>query len=205
MRGADLHPQLLIPVGPPRRRPLLPRIKTAGGDAQRPTALGHRELGPLRGNPGKPYCWCFAKKAAAFFKMSRSVRNSRFSFRSRANSSRSAVVRPVRPCVRSAQARLTHSRSAVSVRSRSRAAAPTVLPPSSTKPTALALNSSVNWRRDGGSVCRPSVWTSYSPLERCPPKRIKPTGPNPRVCREARSCCERVLSERRVERLEVYQ
>ena len=39
--------------------------------------------------------WCFAKKAAAFFRMSRSSAASRFSFRSRASSSRSAVVRPV--------------------------------------------------------------------------------------------------------------
>ena len=51
-------------------------------------------------------------------------------------------VSPVRGKVR-----LTHSRNAVSVRSRSRAAAPTVLPSSSTRRTALALNSSVNWRR----------------------------------------------------------
>ena len=42
---------------------------------------------------------CFARKAAAFLRMSRSVRSSRFSLRSRASSSRSAVVSPVRPCV----------------------------------------------------------------------------------------------------------
>ena len=59
----------------------------------------------------------------------------------------------MRPCVRSARARSTHSRSAVSVRSRSRAAAPTVLPSSRTRRTALALNSSVNWRRGASLRC----------------------------------------------------
>ena len=67
--------------------------------------------------------WCFAKKAAAFFRMSRSIRSSRISLRSRASSSRSAVVRPVLPFVRSARACSTHFRSADSVRSRSRATA----------------------------------------------------------------------------------
>jgi hypothetical protein len=82
-----------------------------------------------------------------FFRMSRSSSAIRSALRSRTNSSRSAVVSPVRPCVRSARARLTHSRNAVSVRSRSRAVALTVFPSSSTRRTALALNSSVNWRR----------------------------------------------------------
>ena len=49
--------------------------------------------------------------------------------------------------MRSARARATQSRTAVSVRSRSRATAPTVLPSSSTRRTTPALNSSVNWRR----------------------------------------------------------
>ena len=48
--------------------------------------------------------------------MSRSVRSSRVSLRSRANSSRSAVVSPVRPFVRSARARVTHTRRARLVR-----------------------------------------------------------------------------------------
>src|SRR5207253_610373 len=49
----------------------------------------------------------FAKKAAAFFRISRSSRSWRFSFRSCDNSSRSAVVSPVRPLVRLARARCT--------------------------------------------------------------------------------------------------
>jgi multidrug efflux pump subunit AcrA (membrane-fusion protein) len=79
-------------------------------------------------------------------KISRSVRSSRFSFRRRASSSRSAVVKPVRPFVRSARARFTHSRSAVPVRSKARAAARTLLPSSRTRRTACS-KSSVNWRR----------------------------------------------------------
>jgi hypothetical protein len=54
----------------------------------------------------------FAKKAAAFFRISRSSRSCRFSFRSCESSSRSAVVSPVRPRVRFARARCTHARRA---------------------------------------------------------------------------------------------
>ena len=72
----------------------------------------------------------------------------RFSLRSRASSSRSAVVRPVRPPLRSARARSTHGRKADSVRSNSRATAPTVFPSSNTSRTAPARNSSLHCRRD---------------------------------------------------------
>src|SRR5262245_4910579 len=127
--------------------PTTPRVIPTRRDLQRPTELTHAEAGLRRVDPGELYDWCFAKKAAAFFRISRSVRSSRFSFRRRASSSRSAVVRPVLPCVRSARARLTQARSAVSVRSRSRAARPTLLPSSSTSRTAWALKSSSNCRR----------------------------------------------------------
>jgi hypothetical protein len=56
--------------------------------------------------------------------------------RRRASSSRSTLVTPVRPCDRSARARFTHSRRAVSVRSRSPATAGTDLPSSKTRRTA---------------------------------------------------------------------
>src|SRR5213595_844184 len=65
-----------------RLRTLAPGIEAARRDIERPTQLADREHGLLRGDPGKSYCWCFAKKAAAFFRIYRSVRNSRFSFRS---------------------------------------------------------------------------------------------------------------------------
>jgi hypothetical protein len=63
----------------------------------------------LRPNERKSQRWCFAKKAAAFVRMSRSSWRMRFSRRSRVSSSRSADVRPVRPFVRSACACLTVS------------------------------------------------------------------------------------------------
>ena len=56
-------------------------------------------------------------------------------------------VAPVLPFVRSARACSTQCRNAVSVRSSSRATAPTVRPSSRTSRTAPALNSSVNCRR----------------------------------------------------------
>src|SRR3982751_3188686 len=91
-------------------RPATPRVVAARRDVECPTQLADLEGGLLRGDPGELHDWCFAKKAAAFFRISRSVRSSRFSLRSRASSSRSAVVSPVRPLVRSARARAVHPR-----------------------------------------------------------------------------------------------
>lgn len=82
-----------------------------------------------------------------FFRMSRSSWRIRFSLRRRANSSRSAVVRPVLPPVRSARARSTHSRSAVGTKSSSRATVAIDLPSSRTSRAACSLNSSENLRR----------------------------------------------------------
>src|SRR3954447_7079388 len=155
VRGSHAHAEMAIAAGVGRFRAALPRVEAAARDLHTATQDRYRVGGLLRGDEPESYRLCFAKKAVAFFKISRSSWRMRFSLRSRVNSSRSLVVRPVRPCVRSARARLTHSRSAVSVKSRSRAAAPTVFPSSRTKRTALALNSSVNWRRGrlvGGSA-----------------------------------------------------
>ncbi len=72
--------------------------------------------------------------------MSRSIRSSRFSFRSFPSSSRSALVRtPGLPLPRSARARSTQLRSADAVRSRSRATCGIVVPSSRTRRTAPAL------------------------------------------------------------------
>ena len=87
------------------------------------------------------------RRPRLFFKISRSVRSSRFSLRSRASSSCSAVVSPVRPFVRSARACSTYDRSADGVRSRSRVTMAMVLPSSSTSRTAWLRNSSSNCRR----------------------------------------------------------
>src|SRR5713226_3385768 len=102
--------------------------------------LRHDELISLR--------LCFAKKAVAFFNISRSSCRMRFSLRSRASSSRSAVVNaPDLPLPRSTRVCSTHLRNDDSVKSRSRASAPTVFPSSSTSRTAPALNSSLKLRR----------------------------------------------------------
>src|SRR6202158_6346687 len=83
-----------------------------------------------------------------FFSISRSSCRMRFSLRSRASSSRSAVVNaPGLPLPRSTRVCSTHLRNDDSVKSRSRAAAPTVFPSSSTSRTAPALNSSLKLRR----------------------------------------------------------
>ena len=71
----------------------------------------------------------------------------RFSRRSLVSSSRSAVVRPVRPFDRSACACLTQLPNADATRSSSRATAVTLLPSSRTKRTACCLNSFVKRRR----------------------------------------------------------
>lgn len=95
------------------------------------------------------------------------MRSSRTSLRSRANSSRWAVVSPVRPFVRSARACSTQLRSDDSVNPRSRAAAATVLISSRTSRTAPALSSSV--KSAASAVrCAPPSWPSYSSFERCP-------------------------------------
>ena len=68
------------------------RVKAAGRDLQVLTQLRDRELGLLRVDPSEHYAWFLAKKAAAFFRMSRSMRNSRLSLRKAASSVRSSVV-----------------------------------------------------------------------------------------------------------------
>ena len=148
MRRADQHAQLPIARGARRLRPLLPRIEAArrdraARDNTRPTVnsafsaaiQANLTPGASRRRP-RLFLGCRAPSAA---------RDSLCAAAPAPRARRSSG--PVRPCVRSARARSTHSRSAVSVRSRSRAAAPTVLPSSRTRRTALALNSSVNWRR----------------------------------------------------------
>src|SRR5262245_56537534 len=146
-RRAHEYLQLAVALRTCRFRPPLPGVEPAARHAQTPAEQLERVVCLLRRDEAKLHRRSFAKKAAAFFRISRSSRRIRFSFRRRASSSRSAVVRPVLPCVRSARARLTQARSAVSVRSRSRAARPTLLPSSSTSRTAWALKSSSNCRR----------------------------------------------------------
>src|SRR6185503_13617267 len=145
---SDLHAQACVDLPAPGRRPPLPRVEPRPRDLQRAAQQPDWKRGLLRGDERKPHGFSFAKKAVAFFRMSRSIRNVRTSRRRRANSSRSSVVSaPGRPRPASTSACRTHSRSAVSVRSSSRAIAPTDFPLSRTSRTVSALNSFVNARR----------------------------------------------------------
>src|SRR6185369_3800726 len=133
--------------GAPRLGPRKPRVEAASRHAEGPREHRHRVASPLRVDERELHAFSFAKKAAAFFRISRSIRSSRFSLRSRASSARSSVVSPVLPFDRSARAWDAHVATEFALRSRSRATCAIVLPSSSTRRTAPALNSSVNARR----------------------------------------------------------
>lgn len=109
-----------------------------------------------RGDPGEPYAWCFARKAAASFRMSRSVHSSGFLF-AQPDQLLALGGGEARASVRAIGACLTHSRTAVSVRSMSRATAPTVLRYRAPSEPRRALNSSVKWRRACRLAVSPSV------------------------------------------------
>src|SRR5712692_7085546 len=146
-RRLDKNPQSSVVSRVGRLRTAPRGIETARRDPHGPAQLPDREGGLLRVDPGKGYAWLLAKKAVAFFRMSRSIRSSRFSLRSCASSARSSLVSPVLPRVRSACARATQTPREEGVRSSSRATAPMVFPSSSTNRMAPALNSGVNRRR----------------------------------------------------------
>ena len=80
--------------------------------------------GLLRLDEREPHIDSLAKKAVAFFRMSRSIRSCRFSHRSRRSSSSSPVLTPSRTPASTSNWR-TQLRTADSVKSRSRATSPT--------------------------------------------------------------------------------
>src|SRR5258708_374471 len=165
-RGPHQHAQSAIVTGMGRFRTALPGAEATARHGHAATENGDRMLGLLRRDEGKPHRLCFAKKAAAFFRMSRSSARIRFSLRSRASSSRSAVVRPLLPFVRSACACRTQFASDDGVRSRSRETAPIVLPSSNTSRTAPAMNSSVNRRRARRPVLLDPILDIVSALQK---------------------------------------
>ena len=124
----------------------------------------------------KPHRLCFAKKAAAFFRMSRSSAASRFSLRSRASSSRSAVVRPglalgaIGPRVLDPLAQRRLGQIEVAGDGADRLAFIEHQPDGA----GLELVSELPARPPSACVSA-MVWTSYPPFGRCPPNRIKPT------------------------------
>src|SRR6185295_6426212 len=80
-------------LSPPRGlSPMPPRIETATRHLQDRAKNSHGKERLLRGDERKPHSFSLAKKAAAFFRMSRSICSRRLSRRSRTSSSRSALV-----------------------------------------------------------------------------------------------------------------
>ena len=83
MRGPNQHAELLSTPRVGRGGPTLPRVESASGDAEYLTEVRERHAGLLRLDERESYSLSLAKKAAAFFRTSRSTRRRRFSLRSR--------------------------------------------------------------------------------------------------------------------------
>jgi hypothetical protein len=102
--------------GPPPQ----PRVVAAAGDLEKLTHHSHRKARLLRLDQLEGYELSLAKKAAAFFRKSRSICNRWFSRRSRRSSSRSSAdSSPAAAGRASRSASAIQRRRAVSVRSRS--------------------------------------------------------------------------------------
>src|SRR5487761_826715 len=151
--GLDPGGQLGIALLPARGPAVSRSVAGGTGDLQqlaRPLDVAALRL--LRLDEGiQPHRVSFAKKAVARFRMSTSSRSLRFSLRNSASSRRSSLVRPPSSLVpASRSACFTHSRTAVSVRSKSFATWPTDRSPRWHSSTISALNSAVNERRRRG-------------------------------------------------------
>src|SRR5439155_2852665 len=124
------------------------RIEPGATDPEHRAEQVDRERGLLSRDEGELHPCSLAKKAVAFFRMSRSIRSVFTSRRNCVSSARSSVVSgplPLRPA--STSAWTIQRRSAVSVRSSSRATVLTLFPLSRTTLIASALNSGENDRR----------------------------------------------------------
>src|SRR4029453_4548798 len=86
MRLADLDQQLLFTSRPPRRRPAAPGIESAAAHLPHPAHHPPRPALAMRADEGVLHGCSFAKNAAAFFKISRSISSCAFSLRSRRSS-----------------------------------------------------------------------------------------------------------------------
>src|SRR5262249_52903603 len=75
------------------RGPFGERVVALTGYTEQPTKDRHRVLRLLRVDEREPHSFSFAKKAAAFFRISRSVRSAAFSFFSRSFSRSSLASR----------------------------------------------------------------------------------------------------------------
>src|SRR5687767_11444498 len=141
MAGVDhsqaVHESAILDL-PRGRQSSSPRIKSTPTHTE--TAAQDRQgvLGLLRGDEMKLHSLCLAKKAVAFFKISRSVRSSRFSLRNRRNSVRSSSVSGISGFGRLAW---IHVRNVAAVIPRSRAIARTDSSEFRARRTASARNS----------------------------------------------------------------
>jgi hypothetical protein len=111
--------QLKLLSAPLGLRPRQPGVEPCPRDVEHLAELADWEMGLLRVDEREPHLLS-SEEGRRFFRMSRSILSSRTSFRSCANSSRSAVVKtPGRPFPASARARSTQTLNAEGVRSRS--------------------------------------------------------------------------------------
>src|SRR5712691_13411157 len=148
VRGSNLDFERGIFLRPETEATPAPGVEARGRDQQRPAQHSHGVRRLLRLDEPELHWLSFAKKAAAFFSISRSIRSCRASRRSATSSARSAVVRsPLPPPPASIPDCATQLRTADAVRPRSRETSPIVLPPSRTRRTTSALYSAVNFRR----------------------------------------------------------
>src|ERR1035437_1740279 len=130
-----------------RRWASSPSVETTSGDLENAARDHDPVVGLLHEYESKLHLLSFAKKAAAFFRISLSSRSTRLSRRSCVSSCFSAEVSsPLSPAPASIPACRTHSRTAVSVRSRSLATRLVDRSPARHSCTTSALNSFVNDR-----------------------------------------------------------
>jgi hypothetical protein len=87
MTELDLGEEVLILLGPTIHRPVAPRIESTAGHGHHAAQYLNRILRLLRLDEAISHADSLAKKAAAFFRMSRSMRNRSTSRRSACTSS----------------------------------------------------------------------------------------------------------------------
>src|SRR6185437_4738638 len=149
MDGLDFDDQRLTPSLAYTGGTPSPGVVAAGGNLQQPTHQSHRPVGAVFVDEAVFHSDSLAKKAVAFFKMSRSIWSRLFSARRRRSSS-SRVGRlplPGKAWLPSASKAFFHLRSRLSAMPRSRAASAKLRPCSVTSLTASILNSRVKIRR----------------------------------------------------------
>src|SRR5690349_8042909 len=144
----DFEPQPLIFLGMMGGRPFTPSVVSRPRDFECPAHQCYWVTGLLPCDNSESHSLSLAKKAVAFFRISRSIRSRRFSRRSSTNSSRSLRFKaPSGPRPASTSACSTQRLSAVSPIPSSSAIWPMLLPLCCTNCTVSALYSAENLRR----------------------------------------------------------